>query len=168
MSAGTGFDDGYRPADRVAVPLIAEHDHVVRERGRGRIGDAVGAEQMRDLQSHQDADALPGKALQGRVDELLEAYLIPGRYPQVREAVDEDAPRLGPLDGVDEVVDPFVDVDVDGRAVHDFHVWFAQRPAEPRKHSLELSGVLLQGGDHPWLPLACPVHHKVQAHERFT
>ena len=43
---------------------------------------------------------MPGKALQGRVDELLKAYLIPGRYPQVSEAVDEDAPRLGPLDGV--------------------------------------------------------------------
>ena len=110
---------------------------------------------------------MPGEALHDRVGELVEPYLVPGRYPQVGEAVDEDAPRAGPLDGVHQVVDPFVDVDVDGRAVHDFHVWFAQRPAELREHSLELGGVLLHGRDHPGLPLACPVHHKVQAHERF-
>src|SRR5579864_5338950 len=131
MAAGAGLDDGDRPADRVAFPLVAEHDYVVGERGDGRIGDAVGAEQMRDLRSHQDTDALSGEALHDRVDELVEPYLIHGRYPQVREAVDDDAPRLGPLDGVQQIVDPFVDIDVDGRAVHDFDVWFVQRPAEP-------------------------------------
>src|SRR5215813_3675713 len=167
MAAGTGFDDGYSPADRVAFPLVAEHDYVVSERGDGRIGDAFGAEQARDLRRHQDADALLRETLHDRVGELVEPYLIRGRYPQVPEAVDEDTPRLGPLDGAHQVVDPFVDVDVDGRAVHDFHVWLAQRPAEPREHSLELGGVLLQGGDHPRLAQACPIHHKVQAHERF-
>src|SRR5215471_13361562 len=120
MAAGAGLDDGHRPVDRVAFQLVAEQDDVVSERGDGRIGDALGAEQARDLRGHQYADALPGEALHDRVGELVEPYLIRGRYPQVGDAVDEDTPRLGPLDGVHQVIDPFVDVDVDGRAVHDF------------------------------------------------
>src|SRR5262245_4705457 len=126
MAAGAGLDDGDCPADRVAFLPVAEQDDVVRERGDGRVGDAFRAEQALDLGSHQDADALPGEALHDRVGELVEPDLIRGRYPQVREAVDEDTPRLGPLDGVHQLVYPLVDVDVDRRAVHDFYVWFAQ------------------------------------------
>ena len=78
----------------------------------------------------------------------------PGGELEVGEAVDQDAPRTDPFDRFEQVVDPFVDVDVDRRAVHDLDARSSSDQPKLRDDPLELGRVLLQRGDHAGLALA--------------
>ena len=62
---------------------------------------------------HDDADVRPGAALQQRVDVLAEPELVAAGGAQVAEAVDGDSRGAGAVHGVQQVVDPFVEVEVD-------------------------------------------------------
>jgi hypothetical protein len=68
-------------------------------------------EEVRELAGHDRADAAAGQALRERVDELAEAHGVRRRVLEVAEAVDHHALGAGPLDVVQQLVDPLVDVD---------------------------------------------------------
>jgi hypothetical protein len=70
------------------------------------------------------------------------------------------------LDECQHLVDPFVDVHVVGRAVHDFHPLVVERPAEASRDPSQLDRVLLQGGDHPGLAGRGSVEDEVHALQR--
>ena len=82
----------------------------VRDAVFGQAGDP---EEVGDLLGHDDADVGAGAALQQRVDVFAETEFVSARGSQVAEAVDGDPGGAGALHGVQQVVDPFVEIQID-------------------------------------------------------
>ena len=111
---------------------------------------------------------MPGEPLGQGVHELAEAGVVHGGHLQIHQAVDEHPARLGAFDGVQQVMHPFVDVDIDRRAVHDLDGRVGERPAQAGEHPGQLGGVLLQGGDDAGLTALGSAVDEVQPHDRLA
>ena len=72
-----------------------------------------------------------------------------------------------PVDGVKELVDPLIDVEVDRRAVH-HRDGVIERPAERSCHAGELGRILLEARDDPTLACDRTGDDEVQSHERLS
>ena len=83
----------------------------------------------------------------------------------IPKAVDDDSARLGSLHAGEEVVDPLVDVEVDGRASEDVHVGPFEVPAEAARDARELRGVLLERCQDSGLAVVRTGKQEVHVHE---
>ena len=111
MRAAAGLDDADRPLESRVVEYELQQHHVVGKMRDPVLGEAGGAEELRDLLGHHHADALAHATLQQGVDALTEAEFLDARGPQVAETVDDDSLRTRALDLVQEVVHPLIEVE---------------------------------------------------------
>ena len=165
VAAGPGLDDGQRPAHGAVVAGVAKRDHVVGQVGDGELRQPARGELVGRLVGSEQADALPGEPLRQGVGELAEAGVVHGGHLQVQQAVDGDPARPGAFDGVQQVVHPFVNVDIHWGAVHDLDAWAGQRPAQAGEHPVQLGRVFLQRGDDAALAVLGFAVDEMQCHE---
>ena len=88
--------------------------------------ERINGKQIGDFLGHDDADVGAGAALQERVDVFAEAEFISARGCQVAETVDGDSGGAGAVHGVQQVIDPFVKIQIDGAAVHELDTRIVQ------------------------------------------
>ena len=67
-----------------------------------------------------------------------------------------------------QVVHPFVEVQVDRRAIHQLDVRVVQRPGEPVQDPLELDRILLERRDHTGFPALRAGEHEMQGEQGLS
>jgi hypothetical protein len=129
-------------------PNELQEDHIVREMGDPVIGEAGYPEQLDGLIRHECAHTPARESLQQRVHVLSEPHLVLGGGLEIPEAIDHQASGAGPLDPLEKLVHPLVEVEVDRRPVHHLDERILEAPPESPCDPVELRGVLLERGDH--------------------
>ena len=72
------------------------------------------------------------------------------------------------MHGVQQVVDPFVKIQIDGAAIHELDTRIVQRPGEPFQDPLELGRVLLERCDQPGFAATCAGEDEVEREQSLT
>ena len=122
-------------------------------------------EKFGDFLGQDHADSSAGAALQQRVRVLAEAVSSGPAFRRSPRLSIEHPPHPGGLDGVEQVINPLVQVQVDWRPVHQLTPSSANDQPKPAEPPFQLSRVLLEGREQPALTIARAVEDEVKAHK---
>jgi hypothetical protein len=98
----------------MAAVEVLEQENVVGQVGHAEFAESCYVEQVGRLEGSHEADSGAGEALNEGVTELSSSRWIGDGSHEIVQTIDYDPTRTRLVDGVQERIDEFVDVEIDG------------------------------------------------------